>query len=293
MSTTSPAAPTNTARHAANAHTPPWLLTMRFATRLQWGYLARIPSNQAWMILTRKYDAFTTDRAYENLPRSWMGPLGRWADQRVLDYPVHVALRQRLDIVTSELHAAVGQRLTAGADPVRVLSAPSGLCRDLIHAAERLRQTHPDADEHVDWHCLDIDASGDVIPEATRRLDVAGMNVTFHREDLFGSRELRELADRGRTFHVVNSQGLTAWVPIDDVARLAATYRSLMPRDGTLLVDNFAWHEHSAMGADLEIDTIYHPPEEFEATIKAAGFRIDAIRQTGNRVCTVYVAIAI
>ena len=281
------------ARHAARAHTPSWRLTLKFATRLQWRYLARFPSNHAWMVLRRKYDAFATDRAYEDEPRSWLGPLGRWADRRVLDYPVHISLRQRLGLVTQELTDTISTRLDEGVEPVRVLSAPSGLARDLIQTASHLRRRDPQAAERIEIHCLDIDAAGDVIPEARRRLALAGVGATFHREDLFESVELRTLAERGSKFHVVNCQGLTAWVSIAEVERLARTFRSLMDSGATLLIDNFALHEHSDMGADLEIDTIYHPPAEFEAAIRAAGFVIEAVRPTGNGVCTVYRARAV
>ena len=281
------------ARHAATAHTPPWRLTLKFMTRVQLRYLARFPSNHAWMVLRRKYDAFVTDRAYENQPRSWLGPLGRSADRRVLDYPVHVSLRQRLELVTSELTEAVSTRLEDAGATVRVLSAPSGLARDLVQTSARLRERDPGALARVDLHCLDIDAAGDVIPEARRRLTAAHVDATFHREDLFSAGELRAMVDRGERFQVANCIGLTAWVSIDEVARLARSFRELLEPGGTLLVDNFAWHDHSAMGADLEIGTVYHPPAEFVAAVEGAGFRIDAVRPTANEVCTLYVATAI
>ena len=283
----------NDARHAARAHTPPWRLTLKFMTRVQWRYLVRFPSNHAWMVLRRKYDAFVTDRTYENDPRSWLGPLGRWADRRVLDYPVHVSLRQRLDLVTHELTAAITKRLDDGAPEVRVLSAPSGLCRDVIQTAARLRDRDPLALTRLDLHCLDIDAAGDVIPEARRRLSAARVDATFHREDLFSGRELRAMIDRRVRFHIANCIGLTAWVSIEEVARLARSLRELIEPGGTLLVDNFAWHDHSAMGADLEIDTVYHPPADFASAIEGAGFKIETMRPTANEVCTLYVATAV
>jgi len=39
------------------------------------------------MILKRKYDAFVTDRAYENQPHGRMGPIGRMVDGFVLRFP--------------------------------------------------------------------------------------------------------------------------------------------------------------------------------------------------------------
>jgi hypothetical protein len=279
------------ARHTSAAHTPPWLLTTKFMLGLKWRYLANFPSDLAWMVLRRKYDAFTTDRAYDTQPRSWLGPLGNWADRRVLDYPVHVALRQRLELVTEELTGAVISRLDDTSGSVRVLSAPCGLGRDVLQAAERLRDADASLVNRLDIHCLDIDAAGDVIPEARRRFEGAGVAATFHRGDLF---ETPAIVEGEPDFDVVNCIGLAAWVPIDEVRRLTTFFRGdVLARGGTLLLDNFAWHDHSAMGADLEIDTVYHPPREFEAAIEGAGFRIERARETAKGVCTLYVATAV
>jgi len=288
---TEPTRSTGGARHASSAHTPPWLLTTKFMLGLKWRYLAHFPSNLAWMVLRRKYDAFTTDRAYDTQPRSWMGPLGRWADRRVLDYPVHVSLRQRLELVTDELATAASAGLEGSTDPVRILSAPCGLGRDLVQATARLRARDAAALDRLDIHCLYIDAAGDVIPEVRRRLAAADVAATFHRGDLF---ETPAIAEGAPAFDVVNCIGLAAWVPIQEVRRLATFFRgALMQPGGTLLIDNFAWHDHSAMGAELEIDTVYHEPGEFEAAIEQAGFRIERARETANGVCTLYVATAV
>src|SRR5262245_23743753 len=45
------------ARHAAGAVTPSWKLLLRFALHFRFEYLLRFPSNYAWMVLRRKYDA--------------------------------------------------------------------------------------------------------------------------------------------------------------------------------------------------------------------------------------------
>lgn len=280
------------ARHRANARTPAWLLTLRFIAGFRWRYLARFPSNHAWMVLRRKYDAVVTDRAYENRPESWLGPLGRWADRRVLDYPVHVGLRQRLELVTDALVEAITERAEGGTSIVRVLSAPSGLCRDLILATTRARDERGVALEQVELHGLDLDASGEVIPEAQRRLAVAGLDVTFHHEDVFSAVGPAQVAARDGQFDIVNCIGLASWISIDEVEQLAASFRRLLAPGGVLLIDNFAWHDHSDMGADLEIDTVYHPPEEFIARLERAGFRVSTIRPTANGVCTLHVAVA-
>jgi hypothetical protein len=283
----------NPARHAARATTSPWRLLMRFVTRFKLEYLLTFPSNHAWMILRRKYDAFTTDRAYDEQPSSWLGPLGWWADRRVLNYPLHVALRERLRLVTTALVEAIEARQPSSDATVRVLSAPCGLCRDIIQAGTVLRQRSEEHARHVEWHALDIDARGDVIPEARRRTAAAGLPVTFYQEDIFDPAGLATRSRAGERLDVVNCIGLATWLTLDEVERLARFFHDTAMRPGaTLVIDNWARHEHSRAGEDLEIYAYYHEPAAFAETLTRCGFRIVRQTTTTNGACTVTVAEA-
>jgi hypothetical protein len=287
-----PASTWTAARHRARATTPPWRLVLRFAARARWEYLLRFPSNYSWMVLRRKYDAFTTDRAYEDRPASWLGPLGEWADRRVLDFPVHVALRQRLEHVAVALADGVERRWRMRGRPVRVLSAPGGLARDLTVAASRLSAAGIEPARAMELHCLDLDVAGDVIPEARRRLEEAGLRATFYREDLLHSTSLPALAESGARFDIINCIGLTAWLDFAEVDGLFALFRSVLADDGTLLVDNWARHPHSAAGDDLEIDTRYHAPQDFASLLERNGLRVRGELRSANGVVTLYSASA-
>lgn len=286
---------TRGARHDAGARTPTWRLVLRFRLRLRWRQLLAFPSNYSWMVMRRKYDAFTTDRAYDERPSSWLGPLGWWADRRVLRYPLHVALRERLQFVTEALVAEVRARDRRPQERrVRLLSAPCGLVRDLTQAGAELRALDPGLLETLELHALDIDERGDVIPEATRRAAAADLPVSFHREDLFDPRGLTARVRDDGPFDIVNTIGLAAWLSLDEVERLACfLHRRVMRRGSTLLIDNFARHEHSDLGDDLEIFTRYHEPAEFERTLERCGLRVTARRVSTNGVCTLYIAQAV
>lgn len=278
------------ARHAARAETPAWRLLLRFMLRFKIEYLLTIPSNQAWMILRRKYDAFTTDRAYDERPSSWLGALGWWADRRVLNYPLHVAMRERLPIVTAALTAAAAE--APAGRPARVLSAPCGLARDIIQAGTAARAAAGRRQE-VTWHALDLDARGDVLPEARRRAAAAGLEIDFRRGDIFDPAGAEVWVTAGGRFDVVNCIGLTTWLTLAEVEQLARFFHDRLLRPGgVLIIDNWARHAHSRAGEDLEIFARYHEPAAFAASLRRRGFAVEREAATSNGACTVTVARA-
>lgn len=281
----------SSARHSVGASKSISRIVWDLFVRLKWQYYPLLLSDYGREILRRKYDAFATDRAYENRPSGLLGPIGRWIDRIVLDFPTHEGLRQRLRIVVDALKEDITERIAAGETPVRVLSAPCGLARDILTCKSELRNRNPQVMQHIELHALDLDATGDVLPAATRRAADLGIDVEFHREDLFNSKGLNEVLERGEGFHLVNCIGLTAWLDIEEVGRLVRFFHDrVLVTDGTLIVDNFAWHKYSSLAKDLEIYTRYHDPGEFKRTLEECGFQVLELRTTADRVNTVHIA---
>jgi len=133
-----------------------------------------------------------------------------------------------------------------------------------------------------------------VLPEARRCSQAAEIPVAFYRGDLPGPSGLRARCAAGERSEIVDCIGLTAWLALDEVERLARFFHDqVMAPGATLFVDNFAWHEHSALGEELEIHTSYHPPEDFRRALSQSGFRIVAERTTTNGVNTLTIAQAV
>jgi hypothetical protein len=276
------------ARHRQAARTPAGRLALRNLLRGRPQYTLLLLSDYGRAILEHKYDAFTTDLAYVKRPSGKLGPIGAFIDRVVLGVDLHADLRDRLGIVTDELVRAVTERREAGVGPVRVLSAPSGLCRDLIQAATALRGQDPAALQDVEWHALDLDERGDVLPEAERRCRAAGLHVRVHRADLFDTAAVRAaLADR--PVDVVNCVGLTPWLTLGEVERLVGFFaRELIVPGGLLIIDTFARHSTSAAGDHLEIPTQYHAPHVLENRFARHGLGVVRRQTTARRVNTVY-----
>ncbi len=278
------------ARHQEGARRSAAALAWRFFWTLRWWYLPMLLSDYGRMVLRRKYDAITTDRAYDAKPRGSLGFVGRAIDRKVLEMPLHEGLRQRLALVEGALVAEARAAGARHAGPVRVLSAPCGAGRDVAHASGTLRKEDPALHARLEMHGLDLDATGEALPLATARVAAAGGALRTHREDLFASRGLASLEGG---FDVVNCIGLTAWLDEPDVERLARRFRGLAAPGAALVVDNFAWHSTSHLGKLLEINTRYHDPKEFVAMVERAGWRLERAVPSANGVCVVHTFRAI
>jgi SAM-dependent methyltransferase len=241
-------------------------------------------SNFGRHLITRKYDAFTTDLAYENRAKGSL-IAGKLLDRYVLNQSLHEGLRQRLVLVADELVAGIRERAAAGSGPVLVVSGPSGLTRDLITAHGRLQSEF--APPNVEWVAVDLDHSGEVLDEARRRCAVAGIDLATHKVDLLAPDALGQ-ALGGRKADLFNSIGLTAWLGMEDVERLFASISEALAPGGTFIVDNFHEHSESKYGDAFEMATRYHPDGEFETALRASGFEPVSKRVTANKVNVVY-----
>ena len=246
-------------------------------------------SDYAREIMRRKYDAIATDRAYENRPSGLLGPIGRTVDRAVLNFPTHAALRERLEFVVRDLKTEV-LRVQPGRARVRVLSAPCGLARDVVTAVEQIKRERPEIGRQIELFGLDLDSTGEVLPLAHERADRAGVALKLARADLFNREQVSAAVGSVDRFHVINCIGLTPWLRLSEVEQLARLFHDdLLVPGGALLIDNFAWHKHSGIATDLEIHSIYHPPEAFVGVLHSAGFIRIRERTTSNNVNTVYV----
>lgn len=259
----------------------------------KWQYLPMLLSDYGREIVRRKYDAIATDRAYENTPSGLFGPLGAWVDRQVLDLPLHQDLRHRLRFVVEGLKEQAQVHTQEGVGAVRVLSAPCGLIRDILTTTRELAVEAPDVADCLEFHALDLDPTGEVVPIARRKADEAGLGVSFYKANLFDQESVKAtLPDGG--FHIVNCIGLTPWITLEEVEYLIRFFHDqvLVP-GGSLVVDNFTEQARSPIADDLEIRATYHEPDRFVAALEGNGFRLVSARTTANQTNTVYVATSV
>jgi SAM-dependent methyltransferase len=271
-------------RHADAARTAPDALVRRWLREGKLWLLPLLLSDHGRAIVARKYDAFSTDRAYENRPSGRLGPLGALIDWIVLNQDNHAGLRQRLDLVVDELTLAAWDTWARHPErPARVVSAPCGLARDLRRAWAALERPTG----RLELLGLDLDPTGDVLPAAARLADEAGVPLRTARCDLLADGALAR-ALGGRRADLFNCIGLSPWLDGPDLERLLRAIAGVLAGDGILLLDRFCAPRVEAFARDLEIRTRYHSHADFASALGAAGFEIVATRPSKNGVSVVY-----
>lgn len=253
-------------------------------------YLPLLSSALAQSILSEGYDARTLERVYRNRPSNEMGPLGLLADRMVLDLPVHQALRERLDAAAGEICAAVTLGVRSGITDFRLLCAPCGLASELLHAAERLRETRPEAFAALRCWGVDPDLRGDLLPDATSRARALGLRFQPLREDLRRRREVTAKVAAEGPFHAVVCVGLTQRFTVADSSELLRFYSSLLAPGGALLVDRWERTESPRLAAGLGVEWQYQNRSGFQDVLRDAGLKLEREHPSGEGGCVLVVA---
>jgi hypothetical protein len=144
------------------------------------------------------------DHIYRNQP-SGKGALGRWLDARMLVSPPCQAFRRRYLRAVEEMRRAL-ESFPTEVNPLRILSVPCGLPRDLVDLAAGLEKERHDLLRRIEYHGLDVDED---LLELARQFS-AGAPVPV-KEFHHGNALLAETFPPG-PFHFVVSTGLNEFL---------------------------------------------------------------------------------
>ena len=248
-----------------------------------------LSSTLAQEILSRGYDAWTLDRIYSNRPSSEMGLVGRFADRAVLDLPVHLGLRERLEATVGEICSAAVMTLRAGTSEFRMLSAPCGLAFEMVGVAARLRLQHPELFGRLRCWGVDPDREGTLLPEAARRTRATGLAARFIREDLRRHREVAAVAQGEGPFQLVSCLGVSQEYGLEETAALLQFYSGLLAPGGTLLVDCWEPCQQPKAVAGLHFGMRCQGAREFRRLVGAAGLHVEREHPSGEGGCILMV----
>lgn len=272
-------------RHVPERPAGPARLALRWLVTFRWHLLLLFTSDLGRSMITRKYDAFTTDASYSTTA-SGIGPLGRIVDRIVRARDTHVALRQRLEIVTSEIVEATLASHSRGSDQVRLASGPVGLGRDLRQAWSRLEALNTTPASWLEVVGVDLDPSGTVLDEASRLAAEEIVPLQTYRCDLLHPSGLEERFGGG--VDIFLSIGLSTWLDEPGLDSLLTSIRSVLARGGVLVIDHWRTHHGSKYVNALQMPGRYVTDDEFEAALNGAGFAVEQKRVVPNGVVVVY-----
>lgn len=204
------------------------------------------------------------DHIYEGRPGGRYG-FGRALDAVLLRLKSARALRSRYVFAVEELRHLV-RAAHEDERPMRVLSVPCGLARELFELSAEIGPGSSGASS-VELHGLDLDA--ELIADLRKRSRQEGANLTFHTGDaLFAN-------DYPGTFDVILSTGLTEFLTDEEVVRFFRIIRARLNPDGRLITSGLSRHAPSdfLLRNLAELQTHYRTEADLRALAKTAGFR--------------------
>ncbi len=202
-------------------------------------------------------------------------------ERAFLEYPLHRAVRDRLGILESAMEPELTWRLEQHAR-VRILTAPSGFCYDVLRPLESIAASRPELMRRVELVAADLDPHGELAPELERRAAALGISLHLVVGDLTAAETRRRLADFG-PFDVALFVGLSSWLPRTEAAPHLRWLAANLRRDGLLVSDCFSAAAYSLGGRRLGYRAHYYSPEVYRSLLDHCGFDGRAIEVESGR----------
>lgn len=194
-------------------------------------------------------------------------------DRACLDYPLHRAVYDRLQILKPAVERELRQRLAAlpPGHKLRIFTAPSGFAFDLFQPLARIAQSGGASLDQIHVVASDLDPDGRVEQELTRVARQLGVGFEFVRGDLT-SDEMREHSRRNGPYDVVVFVGLSAWIPKTHLTRHLRWVRGLLRPGGVLFTDCFTPEAYALSGRYVGYKANYYAPRDFTHLLAYCGF---------------------
>jgi hypothetical protein len=191
-------------------------------------------------------------------------------DHVFLEYPLHRAVYDRLQILTRRIAAELEARLRAGRE-VRIFTAPSGFAYDLFRPLEAIVPRLPELMGQVEVVATDLDPHGALAGELTEWAEKLGVRFTFLRGDMTGG-EMRRRFEEAAPYDMALFVGLSAWLPKPQTLDHLRWIRKNLREDGLLITDSFTPEAYALSGRYVGYKANYYEPEIYRALVDYCGF---------------------
>ena len=191
-------------------------------------------------------------------------------DRIFLEYSLHRAVYDRLQILVRKIQPEIEARLASGGE-LRIFTAPSGFAYDLFRPLEAIARRDPDAMKRVHLIAADLDPHEVLQKELGDRAAQVGIRFTFHRGDITNPSLLSRI-EESAPFNLALFVGLSSWLPKPQTLVHLAWLRSNLAHDGVLVSDCFTPEAYALSGRYIGYKANYYSPEVYKAILDYCGF---------------------
>ena len=194
----------------------------------------------------------------------------RLLDRVFLDYSLHSAVYNRLQLLVKKIKPELEARLASG-DEVRIFTAPSGFAYDLFRPLEEIAERDPAAMKRIHLVAVDLDPHGILAEELSTRADRLGIDFTFERGDLTDVKMQSRIEQLG-PFDLALFVGLSSWLPKPQTLLHMAWLRKNLRDGGRFVTDSFTPDAYALSGRYIGYKANYYTPEVYRAMLGYCGF---------------------
>jgi hypothetical protein len=191
-------------------------------------------------------------------------------DRVFLNYPLHRAVYDRLQILTQRIEQEVEARLRSQ-DRVTIFTAPSGFAYDLFRPLKNIASCAPALLPKVHVVAADLDPHGQLAEALKARAAELRISFTFLRGDLTKEAFRRECAIDA-PYSLALFVGLSSWFPKPETLRHVRWVHKHLRVDSVFLTDCFTPEAYSLSGRYVGYKAHYYTPEEYRLLLDYCGF---------------------
>jgi|GEM_PF-1184979 len=191
-------------------------------------------------------------------------------DRIFLEYLLHRAVYDRLQILSRKIEVELEARLSSG-QCVSIFPAPSGFAYDLFRPLESIASRMPEAMKRVRLLAADLDPHNSLSDELTERAERLGIQFKFLRGDITDD-EMRRKFQEMAPYDMALFVGLSSWLPKPQTMRHLQWLRENLRKDGCLVTDSFTPDAYALSGRYVGYKAHYYTPEVYRALVDYCGF---------------------
>jgi broad-specificity NMP kinase len=191
-------------------------------------------------------------------------------DRIFLEYPLHRAVYDRLQILTREVEGRIETRLATG-EEVNIFTAPSGFAYDVFRPLENIVRRGTRLADRVRLVAADLDPHGEMERELEARAEALGIRFSFVRGDMTEAATRRRFEEEA-PFDLALFVGLSAWLPKPGTVEHLRWLRKNLSEKGVLVTDCFTPDAYALSGRYVGYKASYYEPDVYRVLADYCGF---------------------